>query len=383
VADAPDEVRDDHEAEDEPERRQQLAEPLHRHTDECRACEAGDGDASGDDVRADEHAERPGAQDDPDPDVVNAEHVLDVHQVGRDRGGHEEQGDEHHDHDEPDEPVLEEERETVTRTTYLAVAGGSRVPAHGERDPRERDDDERGGVDGQRSSGPAEGDEQAAAERPDGEAERPAGLDEPVGALQFPLAGDRGDERELRRLRHRDPRPQEGGEREEEPERFRRQEGEHDRDAGLEERDHHQQAPRLDPVDEEPDVPGEEDDRRPEADEHRRDREAAPHPRAGGVLRLEAERDECDAVAESRDADRSGEHAEIPRRHAPSGRHGASIPRRGAVVQRGFLANVADFREAEDTPTQVGHGGGRRSLTAAARGPSGEPVIASAPVTLS
>jgi len=61
----------------------------------------------------------------------------------------------------------------------------------------------------------------------------------------------------------------------------------------------------LDPVDQDPDVPGEQRDRRPEANEQQRDA-SVPH-----LVRPEAEGDHRDPVPDRRDSDRAGQGSEV------------------------------------------------------------------------
>ena len=149
---------------------------------------------------------RPGAEDDADPDVLDAEDVLDVDEVGGDRGRHEEERDEDDDHHQPDEPVLEEEREAVPRATPFSVRPPLGPAADGERQAGGADDDERHRVDDSSPRGAADGDEDTPADRPDREPERAGRLDD---AVRAPAASARpptsGHEGELGRLCDRDP----------------------------------------------------------------------------------------------------------------------------------------------------------------------------------
>jgi hypothetical protein len=330
VAHAAYEVPDDHEAEEEPERRDELAEALDNDPDERRGPKPRQRHPTRDDVRAHEHAECPGAEDDPDPDVLDAEHVLRVDEVRGDRRAHEEERHEDHDHHERDESVAEEERDAVAGATSLLVLARRGTAPHRERQPREADGDERDRVDEHRSRRPPGGDEETAAQRADREAESARGLDGAVRLLQAARAGDRRDECELGRLRDRDSRTEERCECEERSEGAHRRQ--RDGDARLSDRDEDEERARLDPIDEQPNVPREDDDRCPQADEQGRDGDAAAHPLAGHVLRGQPERDERDAVAGRRQADGRREHAQVALPRVPPYRHGRSIPACGRTV---------------------------------------------------
>ena len=91
VAGAADEVADDHEPEHEPERREDLPSPWIATAREGGDGERGDRDPGREEVRGEQHADRPARQDDADAVVLDAEHVLDVDEVGRDRRRHEEE----------------------------------------------------------------------------------------------------------------------------------------------------------------------------------------------------------------------------------------------------------------------------------------------------
>ena len=126
---AADEVADDHEPEDEPERREGLAEPLHRDRGEAGGRERGHGDPRREVVRREHHPDRPARQHDPDADVLDAEHVLDVDEVGRDRRRHEDERDRRDGHRQREQPVLEQEGEPVARPPAL-TCGRLRVTSH-------------------------------------------------------------------------------------------------------------------------------------------------------------------------------------------------------------------------------------------------------------
>ena len=257
----------------------------------------GERDPAPDDVRPDQHPDGPGGEDDAEPDVLDAQDVLDVDEVGGDRRGHEEERDEDdHDH-QGDDGVGEEEPDPVPCAARLALGLGAADAAHGERECGETDDDEGRGVDEHRGGDPTRGDEEPAAERAEREAERAGRLHRPVRLLERAPAGDDGDEGELGRLRDGDPHAEQR--RQDVQQHLRVQKREPDCDDGLARGDDEEERAGLHPVDEQPDVAGKEHDGRPEADEDRGDRDAAAHPVAGELLRLERERDERDPVADA------------------------------------------------------------------------------------
>jgi hypothetical protein len=265
VPHAADEVRDDHEAEHEPERRDELAEPLDDDAYQRRGREPGQRHATRDDVRADEHAERPGAEHDADPDVLDAEDVLRVDEVSGDRRTHEEERDEDDDHHERDEAVAEEERDAVARTTALVVLARLGTAPHGERQPREADGDERDRVDGHRGRGPPGGNEQAAAHRADGEAERAGGLTVPFVCCRLREPETAGTSANSAACATAIPTPRSAAS---------ARSGATELTAASTTAtpawangDEHEERARLDPVDEQSDVLGEDHDGRPQADE--------------------------------------------------------------------------------------------------------------------
>ena len=104
----------------------------------------------------------------------------------------------------------------------------------------------------------------------------------------------------------------------------------------------------LHPVDEQPDVAGKEHDGRPEADEDRGDRDAAAHPVAGELLRLERERDERDPVADARHEDRAGDNAEVSVSDLTRRRHRRSITRASARLLEGVRREAPGGRGVPD-----------------------------------
>ena len=171
------------------------------------------------------------------------------------------------------------------------------------------DGQEARGVDQQGDPRAAGGREQAAEDGAEGEAQVAGGLDAPVGRGDAAGAGRGGHERELGRLRQRDPDAQQRrqGERHREAAEGQRQ---HGRDRRLPERDVAQQPPALDAVGEQPRRPAQDDRGRPQRDEQPGDRD--PRPRA--LLHVERQRDEAEEVAQRGEAHRAGEQTAIAHR---------------------------------------------------------------------
>ena len=164
--------------------------------------------------------------------------------------------------------VLEQEGEPVTRAPALAVRRLGMAP-HPQRQRRRRR---------RRRSEPASTSiasvtpptavERAAGERPDRKPDVPRRLDHPVRRLDAPLARDRRDERELGRLRDRDAAAEQRREREHQRRTASRTRARRRRRAWTTETSREQPG-RLEAVDDEPDVAGQQRDRRPEGDEDR------------------------------------------------------------------------------------------------------------------
>ena len=188
-----------------------------------------------------------------------------------------------------------------------------RLAAGAQRLRRHRDGQEARGVDQQRDARAAGGREQAAEDGAEGEAEVAGRLDAPVGRRHAAGPGRGGHQRELGRLRQRDPDAEQRreGERRRQAAEGQRQ---HGRDRRLPERDVAQQAPALDAVGEQPRRPAEDDRGRPQRDEQPGDRD--PRPRA--LLHIERQRDEAEEVAQRGEAHRAGEQTAIAHAQAPA-----------------------------------------------------------------
>jgi hypothetical protein len=195
----------------------------------------------------------------------------------------------------------------------LVCSERSPVAARAQRLGRQRNGQEARSVDQQRDPRAAGGREQPAEDGAEGEAQVARRLDAPVG--RGDAAGPRrgGHERELGRLRQRDPDAEQRGQGERRRETAEGQ-GERGRDRRLRERDVAQQPPALDAVGEQARRPAEDDRGRPQRDEQPGDRD----PRPGALLHVERQRDEAEEVAQRGETDRAGEQTAIAHAQAPA-----------------------------------------------------------------
>ena len=367
VAQPADGVHREHEPEHEPERREELPEPLD--DDAASAALASPARETRRATRFDPTSipTRPGAEDDADPDVLHAQDVLDVDEVGGDRGRHEQERDEDDDHHQPDEPVAR--RGTRCRPAPGAVlrATLARVTADGERQaggPTTTNDTASTDI---AAAVPPTATRMLPQTGPKANPSARAVSTMPFAACSSAARRRAGRARTRRPGRSRFPSPRSDRQHEQrhrEPRRRAR------RDACLR-RGHRDEEPsRLDAIDEQADVPREHDHGRPEADEDRRRSQARlPFPtaesfacRPSATARPVTERREADRAR--RPADRGhvralrrsscGEYAVSPGRVHGRGPGSEGIrrqaPRRRGVPEAEREARQRERRERPSRP---------------------------------
>ncbi len=242
--------------------------------------------------------------------VADLEEVLREEHLGRRRCGHEEQRREGDDHHDAEDPVTVQEHDSVARPPERLVGLCLLAdPLTHQRDCS-GDGEEAGGVHEQGQARPADADQDAAEQRAGGEPGKTSGLHVSVRDRKTLLADDGRDESELGGLAHGVRSAQERGEDEQRNEVAG--ERERGRDNRLGDRCDDDHAARVEPVCEQTHRSGEDDERSPERDEERRDRE----PRAGALLEMECEGGDCNPVAERGEKDRAHEQLQVAAVHA-------------------------------------------------------------------
>ena len=212
-------------------------------------------------------------------------------------------------------PATHRRRELPAREDQLHAVAGARAlaarvlhpPPRRDCELDERDQQEGRGVGQESELRPGTRRQGTTDQGPDQEADRARRLDEAVRRAQRPRSREQRHEGELGGLADRGSRSEERGQHQHERDRAAA-EGQCGDDDALREGRGDRDRPRLEPVDQQTDVSGEQGDRGPERDQEDGDAEAVPH-----LVRPQRERQDGHPIADRRDGDRGCDDAEITR----------------------------------------------------------------------